>query len=137
MKKKKPLDIISLEEKYGFSYIKAILFNVLAIATTIGITSHPKVESVVGFFIFILLYTLLEVMILNLLKRYFMALIIKSLGLILVLVYILLIFFSVYVVPDIRFMTTLGFILFVLVFLVLRVLMMYYYDKFIERRRRV
>ena len=137
MKKKKPLDMISLEEKYGFSYIKAILFNVLAIATTIGITNHPKVESVVGFFIFILLYTLLEVMILNLLKRYFMALIIKSLGLILVLVYILLIFFSVYVVPDIRFMTTLGFILFVLVFLVLRVLMMYYYDKFIERRRRV
>ncbi|PKK86875.1 MAG: hypothetical protein CVV63_03210, partial [Tenericutes bacterium HGW-Tenericutes-8] len=61
----------------------------------------------------------------------------KSLGLILVLVYILLIFFSVYVVPDIRFMTTMGFILFVLVFLVLRVLMMYYYDKFIERRRRV
>lgn len=134
--KKKPISLIHLEEKYGFSFLKAIIFNLLAISTTIGITSQPKVDSVTGFFIFILLYTLLEVMTINLLKRYFMAWIIKTLGLALLLIYIMLVYASVLVVPDIRFMTTLGFILFILVFLVLRVLMMYYYDKFIQRRRR-
>ena len=134
--KKKPISLIHLEEKYGFSFLKAIIFNLLAISTTIGITSQPKVDSVTGFFIFILLYTLLEVMTINLLKKYFMVSIIKTLGLALLLIYIVLVYASVLVVPDIRFMTTLGFILFILVFLVLRVLMMYYYDKFMERRRR-
>lgn len=135
MKKPKRPRLVSFEEKYGFSFIKALIFNFLCLSTTIGITQQLKVDSIAGFFIFMALYTLLEVLTVNLMKKYLMTLVIKSLGLLIVLIYVVLIYFSVYVVPDIRFLTLLGFILFVTVFLVLRLLMMYYYEKYIESKR--
>lgn len=133
--KKNPL-LVELDQSYGYSMIRVYLFNLIAFMTSIGLTSKLKVSHIVGFVILTILYTLVEFLLVNLTKRYLFKYVIKTLGLSLLLLYIVLIYVTVELVPDVRFTSTLGFVLFTVVFLVIKVLLVYYYDKFIQSKRR-
>ncbi|MDY0210393.1 MAG: hypothetical protein RBQ91_03165 [Acholeplasma sp.] len=136
---KKPLKtplLVDLEQTYSFSMIKAYVFNLLAFITATGLSMQLKVDHWLGFVLLTVLYTLLEVMAVNLLRRYAMKQIYRTFGLLLLLVYVLLIYGTISIVPDVYFQTLIGFIGFTLIFLVIRVLLLYYYDKLIQNKRR-
>lgn len=136
---KKPLKtplLVDLEQKYSFSMIKAYVFNLLAFITATGLSMQLKVDHWLGFVLLTVLYTLLEVMAVNLLRRYAMKQVYRTFGLLLLLVYVLLIYGTISIVPDVYFQTLIGFIGFTLIFLVIRVLLLYYYDKLIQNKRR-
>lgn len=116
-------------ESYSIGYLMATLINMLAIATTAGITMQLKVVSIEGFIVFVILFTLLDTMVDLLIKRYFYTLVVQSFGLILALVGLLLIFTTERLVPDVYFQTAFGLIGFSIFFLVLRLLLNYAYEK--------
>ncbi|MBM7453170.1 uncharacterized membrane protein YvlD (DUF360 family) [Acholeplasma morum] len=133
--KKNPL-LVEIDQSYGYSMLRVYVFNLIAFMTAIGLTSELKVDHIVGFVILTILYTLVEFLLINVTKRFLFKYVIKTLGLLLLLIYIVLIYLAVEMVPDVRFTSTLGFVLFTLVFLVIKILLVYYYDKFVQSKRR-
>ena len=122
-------------ESYSMSYLTSMLINMLAVATTVGITMQLKVDSIEGFIVFVVLFTLLDSMATLLIKRYFYAVIVQSFGLILALIGVILIFTTERLVPDIYFQSMYGLIGFSSFFLVLRLLINYAYEKSIGRKK--
>lgn len=132
---KKPVRFLSIEDKYGFQYIKTIVMNSIIFMPAQYISGEPKIDTIFGFFIYIVLFSLIELMLVNLLVRYYLKWVIRSGGLIVLLLYIVLIYFSVQLVPDIKFNHLFGSIGFIVIFLVLKLFATYYYEKYLESKR--
>lgn len=124
-------------ESYSMNYLTSILINMLAVATTVGITMQLKVASIEGFIVFVVLFTLLDTMMDLIIKRYLYTAVVQSFGLILALVGLLLIFTTERLVPDVYFQTAFGLIGFSIFFLVLRLLLNYTYEKTFGKNERV
>ena len=116
-------------DSYSMSYLTAVIINALAMSTTIGLTGQLEVNSIEGFIIFVIFFTLLDTMINLMIRRYFFKWVVQSLGLIYALLGFLVIFLTEQVVPDIHFKTIFGLIGFSVFFLVLRLLMNYTYER--------
>lgn len=124
-------------ESYSMNYLTATFINMLAVATTTGITMQLKVVSIEGFIVFVVLFTLLDTMMDLIIKRYLFSLVVQSFGLILALAGLLLIFTTERLVPDVYFQTAFGLIGFSIFFLVLRLLLNYAYEKTFGKNERV
>lgn len=121
-------------DSYTKGYLTASIINMLAVSTTAGITMQLKVDSIEGFIIFIVLFTLLDMMIGLLIKRYLFHYVIQSFGLVLALTGLLLIFITERLVPDVYFTTVFGFVGFSIFFLIFRLLLIYTYEKLTLKR---
>jgi hypothetical protein len=121
-------------DSYTKGYLTASIINLLAVSTTAGITMQLKVDSIEGFIIFVVLFTLFDMMIALLIKRYLFHYVIQSFGLVLALVGLLQIFITEQLVPDVYFTTVFGFIGFSIFFLVFRLLLIFTYEKLTDKR---
>jgi hypothetical protein len=132
---KKGLKAFFQGDSYSMSYLMSTAINMLAVATAVGITMQLKVDSIEGFILFVVLFTLLDTMIGLLIKRYFFQYVVQSFGLILALVGLILIFITEQLVPDVYFESVFGIIGFTVFFLVLRLLLIYTYEKTIGQKK--
>jgi len=121
-------------DSYTKGYLTASLINMLSVSTTAGITMQLKVDSIEGFILFVVLFTLFDMMIGLLIKRYLFHYVIQSFGLVLALVGLLQIFITERLVPDVYFTTVYGFIGFSLFFIIFRLLLIYTYEKLTVKR---
>lgn len=121
-------------DSYTKGYLTASLINMLAVSTTAGITMQLKVDSIEGFILFVVLFTLFDMMIGLLIKRYLFHYVIQSFGLVLALVGLLQIFITERLVPDVYFTTVYGFIGFSLFFIIFRLLLIHTYEKLTIKR---
>jgi hypothetical protein len=131
---KKAIKAPNKGDSYTKGYLTSTVINMLAVSTTAGITMQLKVDSIEGFIIFVVFYTLIDMMIGLLIKRYLFHYVIQSFGLILALVGLVLIFVTERLVPDVYFTTVFGFIGFSMFFLVFRLLLIYTYEKLTNKR---
>lgn len=122
-------------DSYSIGYLMSTIINMLAVATTVGITMQLKVTSLEGFIIYVILFTLLDTMVSLLIKRYYFQFVIQSFGLILALVGLILIFITEQLVPDVYFESVVGIIGFTVFFLVFRLLLIYTYEKTIGQKK--
>lgn len=122
-------------DSYSIGYLMSTIINMLAVATTVGITMQLKVTSFEGFMIYVILFTLLDTMVSLLIKRYYFQFVIQSFGLILALVGLILIFITEQLVPDVYFESVFGIIGFTVFFLVFRLLLIYTYEKTIGQKK--
>jgi hypothetical protein len=134
MMAKKGLKAFLKGDSYTKGYLTSTVINMLAVSTTAGITMQLKVDSIEGFVIFVVLFTLFDMMIGLLIKRYLFHYVIQSLGLILALVGLILIFITERLVPDVYFTTVIGFIGFSVFFLVFRLLLIFTYERLTNKR---
>ncbi|CCV66616.1 hypothetical protein BN85315950 [Paracholeplasma brassicae] len=102
------------------------LVNLLLFMVTTGLTSLLKVSEVPGFFIGVLLFTLLEIIVKMMVFRYLLKYVLQSFGLLLLVLSVVLMYASVSVTPGLAFIKVTDLIGFSIVFLGLRFMLTYY-----------
>lgn len=132
--KKPDLNTNHQNTAYSTSFLTTTVINMLAMSTTIGLTMQIEVDSIEGFILFVVGFTLLDTMVSLLLKRYFFKWVIQSFGLIYGLAGFLVIFIIEQLVPDMTFKTVFGLVGFSIFFLALRLLLKITFERFTKRQ---
>lgn len=137
-KKNKLLNAASygLVPNFGLNILYMYLMNLLLFMVTTGLTSFLKVTEIAGFFIGVMLFTLLEIMFKMVIYRYLLKYVLQSFGLLLLLTSILLMYVSVYVTPGLEFIQIGHLIGFSILFLGLRMMLMYYLKTWLFNKRK-
>jgi len=127
-KKDKLLSVTTygLHKNFGLNVLLMYLVNLLLFMVTTGLTSLLKVSEVPGFFIGVLLFTLLEIIVKMMVFRYFLKYVLQSFGLLLLVLSVVLMYASVSVTPGLTFIKVTDLIGFSIVFLGLRFMLTYY-----------
>ncbi|HKL61413.1 MAG TPA: hypothetical protein VJY66_03415 [Acholeplasma sp.] len=137
-KKSKLLSVASfgLHKNFGLNILLMYLVNLLLFMVTSGLTKLLVVDDPLGFFVGVLLFTLLEITIKMMVLRFLLKYVLQSFGLILVLISVLLIYISVDLTSGLYFIGVFDLIGFSILFLVLRFMVNYYIKKHQITKRR-